>query len=494
MVTDGTALLEAAGVEKAFGATRALKGLDFRLKAGEIHALIGGNGAGKSTFIKILAGIHDADGGSIIIAGRPLDGAARSLLSFIHQDAGLVPTMTVAENFGLIAGFPGRFGVVNDRALRATARSALEELGVAIDPSAVVSTLSTADRAMVAIARAVRTPARVLVLDEPTANLPASDVARLWEIVRAFAARGVGIVYVTHRLKEVFQYCDRVTVVRDGVTRAQLDPASLDERELAQLVTGTRAAAAPAGRGSPVAAAEPVLQVTGLTTALVRDVTFEVRPGEILALTGLRGTGQDEVAERLFGLVAGAGEITVAGRPVPLRSPAEALAAGIAHISGDRGQTLARGLSITENVLLNPRFTHARSWITRRAREQAVARAAVTRFAISPPDETAPVGSLSGGNAQKVVIARAEQADPRILVLHEPTSGVDVGARAEFYDVVRARCAGGMAVLLVSSDYEEVEMLADRVLVFADGRVVQTIAGSDITESAVAGAAMGVRR
>lgn len=487
-------LLEASGVEKRFGATQALSGLDFVLRPGEIHALVGGNGAGKSTFIKVLAGIYESDGGTIRIADEPLEDTNRSWISFIHQDTALVPSMSVAENFGLVAGFPRTLGVVRERILKKKTKDALSSLGVDVDPSATVSDLSAADRAMVAIARSIQLPVKILVLDEPTANLPSADVERVWEIITRLAHLGTGIIYVTHRLKEVFEYCDTVTVVRDGRARAHTAPKSMSEGELAHLVAGSRLEAVEnrSKARQPDLEDDPVIEFKDASTLSLAGVSFGVSRGQVVALTGLRGAGQDELAEWVFGLRPGTGVIAIDKKPIAISTPADALAAGIAYVSGDRSLTVARELTVTENILMNPRYTRARGWVTRSRRERPIVQAAVAQFGIVPGDPNIPVGALSGGNAQKVVLARSDQADPRVMVLHEPTAGVDVGARADFYEVVRQRCAQGAAALLVSSDYEEVETLADIVHVLVDGVVVSTLVGRDITEARIAQEAMGM--
>ncbi|WP_198169644.1 sugar ABC transporter ATP-binding protein [Agromyces laixinhei] len=485
-----TPLIRAEQVSKRFGHIEALRDLEFTLRAGEIHALLGGNGAGKSTFIKILAGIHHPDSGSINVEGEPLDARTRAKIAFIHQDAGLVPTLTVAENFGLVAGFPSKLGLVNESALRETVRAALTSLGLDISPNALVSELSPAEKSMVAISRAIELSARVLVLDEPTANLPAAEVETIWEVLRELASRGVGIVYVTHRLKEVFELCDQVTVLRDGATRAEAQVSSLSKRQLIEWISGRDAAFTktefrPGG-------SEPLLRVEGLDIGTDSPVSFAVMPGEVLAITGLQGAGQDEIAARLFGLSEGAGHIELDGQVSKVRSPNEALKLGIGYISGDRSETIARSLSVSENVLLNPEFTPVNSWFTRVREERSVVMRSIEQFDIRPPVPSAHAGSLSGGNAQKLVMARTQLALPKLLVLHDPTAGVDVGARSDFYNYIHEICDSGTAVLLVCSDYDEVQTLAHRVMVIFDGRMQPDLVGDDITEATVAQVAMGV--
>jgi ribose transport system ATP-binding protein len=482
-----SALVRAVGVVKDFGATRALAGLDLTLEPGEIHALVGRNGAGKSTFIKILSGLHDPDSGVVEVGGEPL-ARARHQLAFIHQDLGLVESMSVADNFGLVAGFGSRV-VVPDRRLQRETAASLAALGVAIDPRTPVSALPVSDRTLVAVARALHLDARAVVLDEPTASLPAADVERLLAALRRLRDRGVGVLYVSHRLAEVRALADRITVLRGGVAALTVRPEETSEAQLAASIMGAAVVRAQRERRAP--RPEVALRVRGLVADGAGPLDLEVRAGEVLGCAGLRGAGQGTLGRALYGLCDWRGEAEVGGAPYRAASPADALAAGVAWVGGDRGQSVARPLSVTENLLLNPRHTAQRGWRVSPRRERASAGRLIRRYRIAAPGPDGLVSTLSGGNAQKVVLARALEAGPRVLLLEEPTAGVDVGARAEFYRLINDACAAGLAVVLASSDEEEVCEMSDRVLVFGRGTVREELAGAQVTVERVAAAAMG---
>ena len=486
-----TPLLQVEGASKRFTATLALDRLDFDVGAGEIHALLGQNGAGKSTLIKILAGVYPPSAGRILWRGRPVvPGAERLPIAFIHQDLGLVESMTVAENVALQAGYrragglPG--GLIDWAATAAAAAVALAAMGSRIDPAARVVTLSAADRSIVAIARALAVQADLLVLDEPTAALPEADVARLLATLERLRARGIGMIYVTHRLDEVFRIADRVTVLRDGrlVTSssvAETSPGDLVRNIVGHAVAAATIAAAPSG--------PPLLTLAGLVVAqqnagLVGPVSLSAAAGEVLALVGLRGAGHHAVGRAIFGAAPRrAGRLTLAGRALAPADPAAAMAAGIGFVSSRRGEeSLAAAMTVQENLYVNPRARGGGGLHPiRRVRERADATLALARFSVRPPDPSRPIATLSGGNQQKVVVARWMEARIRLLILEEPTIGVDVGSKAEIYRDLNAALAAGMAVLLISSDFEEVAAIAHRALVFSRGAVVAEVARAAIS-------------
>ncbi len=487
-------LLEMAGLVKRFTATLALDHVDFDVRRGEVHALLGQNGAGKSTLIKILAGVYGADAGEIRFAGRPVRPGAEALpIAFIHQDLGLVEWMSVAENVAILAGYPrGLGGLVSWRGVRARAADALAVMGSGLDPDAPISSLPAAERSLVAIGRALAVKSDVLVLDEPTAALPEADVERLLATLRRLRASGIGIVYVTHRLDEVFRIADRVTVLRDGRRLATLATRDTDPAALVRMIVGRSLADAFA---QPVAPAERrTLDVESLVAGGAGPATFSVRAGETLGLVGLRGAGHHTIGRALFGQTPiASGRIRLDGAPVSPRSAAEAMALGIGFVSSRRGvEGVAANLAVRENVFLNPAATGTRVLgLIPRAAEDERAWAAARRFSIKTASVDEPVATLSGGNQQKVVLARWMEADVRLLILEEPTIGVDVGAKADIYRLIQRSQEKGLAVLLISSDFEEVERVCHRALVMSRGRVAAEIPRETLTAAELTAAAAG---
>jgi ribose transport system ATP-binding protein len=493
---DGQAppVLSVRGLCKRFGGTLALDGVDFDLHAGEVHALLGQNGAGKSTLIKILAGVHRADAGGISIRGRVADPEAGPLpIAFIHQDLGLVDGMTVAENVALATGYPRRFGLIAWGAAREAARAALAEVAHEIDPETRVGDLPAAEKALVAIARGLAIRASVLVLDEPTAALPAADVERLLSALGRLRAKGAAILYVTHRLDEVARIADRVTVLRDGRRVRTVAAAGLAHGDLVLDIVG-RALVAEDRAGAPAPGAA-LLAVEGLCAEGAGPVSFALGAGEVLALVGLRGAGHHAVGRALFGaLPCDAGRVTLGGAPLPADGPASAMRRGVGFVSSRRAEeSLAATLSLRENLYLNPTATGRPAFaLASGAGEEARSRAAVARFSIRPAAPDNPIGTFSGGNQQKAVLARWFEAGSKLLILEEPTIGVDVGAKAEIYALLGAALAQGMGVLLISSDFEEVARLCHRALVFNRGVVAAETSGDALTASSLTALAGGV--
>jgi ribose transport system ATP-binding protein len=476
-------LLQTAGLSKRFTATLALDSVDFEVRRGEVHALLGQNGAGKSTLIKILAGVYPADAGHVLFDGEPVrHGTGHAAIAFIHQDLGLVDGMTVAENIAVTAGYPRRLGAISWRGVRAAGARALALMGSRLDPDTRVGGLTAAEKSIVAIARALAVDCALLVLDEPTAALPEADVAHLLDALRRLRDRGIGIVYVSHRLDEVFRIADRVTVLRDGrkvrtAAVAEISPASLVFDIVGRALDQSFVPASPAvGR--------PVLEVEHLVVGAAGPVSFAVAPGEVLGLVGLRGAGHDMIGRAVFGAVPrDGGTIRLDGQAPDLGSPAAAMAARIGFVSSKRGEeSLAATMTVRENLFLNPTLTGMPLLAANRpSREVPAARRLVHRFSIRPGDPERVVATLSGGNQQKVVVARWLDARIRLLVLEEPTTGVDVGSKAEIYALLREALAAGMGVLLVSSDFEEVERICHRALVFDRGRLSAEIPRQSLT-------------
>jgi ABC-type sugar transport system ATPase subunit len=459
------ALLEMRGIRKRFGGVEALKGVDFSVEAGEVHALVGENGAGKSTLMKILSGALAPDGGEVWLDGRRLrlgsvPEARRQGIAMVYQELNLASNLSVAENL-----FLGRLSpLVAWQDLRRRAHALLEGLGLDIPPEAPVSTLAVGQQALVAVAQALGQEARVLVFDEATAALSAQEVQRLFRLVEELRNRGLGVVWISHRLEEVFRLANRVTVLRDGQRVATLPLLGLRPEALVELMVGRRGETAPtpppSQEGPPIR-----LEVQGEG---LEPLELLLRPGEILGLAGVVGSGRSAVLEALFGL---RGEGRVDGTPI--RTPVEAVRRGIFLVPADRKtQGLVLGLSARANISLAVLPGLAPSGLIFSAREAALAQRWFRALEIRPPDPERPTGAFSGGNQQKLVLAKALATQPRLLLLDEPTRGVDVGARQEIYALLAAWAREGVAQVVSSGDTEELLLLCHRVLVFRKGRVV----------------------
>ncbi|MEU6911730.1 sugar ABC transporter ATP-binding protein [Streptomyces olindensis] len=486
-------LVRVRGLGKRFGGTVALTGVDLDVHAGSVLALLGPNGAGKSTLIKILAGVHQADAGQITVAGHPLGSPATSRsMSFIHQDLGLVDWMTVAENIALTTGYARRSGLISWRRTREDCVGALRIVAGHLDPDAPVSALAPADRSLVAIARALAARARLIVLDEPTARLPAADSARLFRVLHDLRARGHAVLYVSHRLDEVYQVADTFAVLRDGrlVSHGRLAGHS-PARLVRDIVGEEEEPAAHRPAGVP-ARAPAVLTLDGVRTARTGPVGLELAAGEVLGLVGLSDAGHTDLGRALAGagpLLGGRAQLH--GRPYHPRTVAEAVARGVGFVPGDRlREGCLAELTVRENLLANPRAGGgpAPRWIGPR-RERARAAALIDRFSVRPRDTEAPVATLSGGNQQKVMIGRWLRADLRLLILEEPTAGVDVGAKAAIHRLLREALEAGLAVLLLSTDFEEVVSVCRRTLVFVRGAVTAELSGPALTVAGLTRAA-----
>jgi ribose transport system ATP-binding protein len=503
------------GITKRFAGAAALDAVDFALAAGEAHALVGENGAGKSTLVKVMTGAYRRDAGAVWLDGRPVrfdtPAAAQAAgVVAVHQEVHLLRYRTVAENICL-GREPRRWGLVDWRAVRAEAERALAALGpeaasLGIDPRATLGDLGTARRQMVAIARGVSLGARVLVLDEPTSSLADREVALLYDVVRRLKASGVGVVYISHRFDELYAICDRVTVLRDG-RRVDTRPlAGLARLDLVALMLGKspdavraggatgfgRRAAAAAPNDSPGrapgGAGAPLLEAEGLRRgARLRGVSVAVRPGEIVGLAGLLGAGRSETARALFGAEpADGGEARLGGRAFAPRTPADGLAAGVAFLSEDRkAEGIIPELSVRENLTLAALPALTRAGVVSRARQRALVDRFMARLGIKARSPDQRVRELSGGNQQKVLIARCLATSPRLLLLDEPTRGVDVGAKAEIQALVAELAASGLGVLMASSELEELVEGCARVVVLRDGHSVSELAGAAVTPDAI---------
>lgn len=476
-------VLSCIGVVKHFGGTRALRGVDFTVNAGEIHALLGANGAGKSTLIKILAQVHKPDSGEIKLGGVALtEEMLGTRLSFVHQDLGLIDSMSVGENMAMAYGYPRRRGLIDWRAVNVMAGDALERLGAPLSLDRRVGELSQAEKSIVAIARALTRDIDILVLDEPTASLPEADVERLFAAVRALSASGVGVVYVSHRLDEVFKLADAATVFRDGEVVAEYRPLHVSPEQLIKDICGKTPIRRQSQGGRKSATA--VMEVSDLRIDHIGPISFTVARGEILGLAGLRGQGHEAVGRAISGIVpATSGTIRVSEADAKLQGPLDAIKVGIGFASSKRGEEgVAATMNVRENLFLNPyNFGRKAFSFLGRAAENANAAAILNRLDVRPQDPERDVTTLSGGNQQKVVLARLAGQDYRILVLEDPTMGVDVGAKAEIYKILADGAASGTTCIVISSDLDELAQICDRVLAFSAGRIVAEIGRDDLT-------------
>jgi rhamnose transport system ATP-binding protein len=500
VATGAPAVLAMRGVSKRFGATRALDGVSLELRAGEVHALVGENGAGKSTLIKIMTGIHAADDGEVLVDGSPvsLSGAAdaqRHGIAAIYQEPLIFPDLSVAEN--VFMGHRDQGRVVRWRRMCAEAQDILARLDVHLDPRMPASGLPVAAQQAIEIAKAISLDARVLIMDEPTAALSAHEVERLFRQVRRLRDAGVAVLFISHRLDEVLSIADRITVLRDGrhisTSDSTADSGGVTEAQLISAMVGRDVAEFFARTEHH--AGEVVLRVRDLgRTGVFSGVSFDVRAGEVLGLAGLVGAGRTDVALALFGVApAEAGAVELDGEPLAVTSPGHALAHGIAYLSEDRRHV---GLSLTQSVTANVTLPALRRYTSRlglvdRAAERRVADGFRERLGIRTPGLSQPVGLLSGGNQQKTMLAKWLNMEPRVLILDEPTRGIDVGAKAEVHQLVDGLARDGMAVVLISSDLPEVLAMSDRVLVMREGRQMGLFDRAEATEERVMTAAVG---
>jgi ABC-type sugar transport system ATPase subunit len=490
-------ILALTGISKSFPGVRALSEISFDVRPGEVHALLGENGAGKSTLIKIMSGVYQPDAGSMALDGRPVafgspQEAQAAGITTIYQELLLFPELSVAENIFMGHAPKGHIGAIDWRTMRERARELLASLDIRdLDVTQLVGSLSVGNRQRVEIAKALSHNARVLIMDEPTAALTEHDVERLFAIVRLLRARGVGIIYISHRLEEVFLLADRVTVLRDGEFVATKRVTETDHGDLVEMMVGRRIDAlfpkAEAKLGETVLELGEVVR-----KPMTRGITLALCAGEILGIAGLVGSGRSELAEIIFGITpAESGTIRVDGRVVTIRSPSDAKHLGIAYVPEDRGrQGLVRPMSIFENVsLASLARVSRRSFIDRRA-EAGLAEESVQQFRIRASGISQIVGKLSGGNQQKVGLSKWLATNPRILIMDEPTRGIDVGAKAEIHRLMSELAGKGMAILMISSELPEVLGMSDRVLVMRAGSIVAEFTRSEATQAKVAAAMM----
>lgn len=486
--------IEFRAISKDFPGVRALDGVSFSIRAGEIHALMGENGAGKSTLLRILGGDHVPESGATIVAGAEVDldsphAALAHGIRVIYQEPNLVPRVTVAENL-FIGRLPRRGLVLDRRKLNAMAEVEIERLGATFAPDDVLADLSTAQRQMVEIGKALAANARILALDEPSSSLSSREVDQLFDVLRRLRDDDVAVIYVSHRIAEVMTLSDRITVLRDGSHVGTVETPASSEQELIRMMVGrdvgglfTREARTE-GRA--------MLEVNGLTTERISEVTFTVHASEVVGVAGLMGSGRSALARAIYGLdPITAGSVLVDGQEVRISKPGDAIGAGVALCPEDRKRdALVLQRSVAENVALTTQRRFSHFGYIDRGREAQLVDGYVRDLRIKTPHRDVPVVNLSGGNQQKVVLARSLAMEPSVLILDEPTRGIDIGAKSEIYALIEELAESGMAILLISSELIEVMGLADRIIVMRDGMMTGEIAGATATEEGILTLAM----
>ena len=497
-------LLQLRGITKRFRGVTALNNVDFTLRGGEIHALLGENGAGKSTLIKVLTGVHQPDAGTITLRGDVIAPAApkdaeRAGISTVYQEVNLIPALTVAENI-MLGRQPGRFGFVNWKEMRREARAALGRLAIECDVDAELGSLSVAMQQMVAIARALDLQSHLLVLDEPTASLDEKEVADLFRIMRQLRKNGLGVVFVTHFLDQVYAMSDRITVLRNGQLVGEYLTKELPRLSLVSKMLGREVqdeAGRPAGAAAETGGtttAPVMLETRGLgRTGAIQPVNFTLHKGEVTGLAGLLGSGRTETARLLFGLDrADCGEILLHGQPASITSPRDAVQLGIAFCSEDRKtEGILPNLSVRENLIVALQAKRG-AWRTlSRAEQEKLCTHYIAALRIKTADAETPIKNLSGGNQQKVLLARWLATQPELILLDEPTRGIDVGAKAEVHHIMNELTSQGMAIIMISSDMPEIMAMSDRVLVMREGRQMGIFTREEATQEKILTAAMG---
>ncbi|MBC7993636.1 MAG: sugar ABC transporter ATP-binding protein [Rhizobacter sp.] len=488
--------VEFIDLRKAFGPVQVLHGVSFALQPGRVVGVLGENGAGKSTLMKILAGYEQLSGGEMRINGQPMSfsgsRAAEAVgIVLIHQEFNLADDLTIAQNIFL--GHEKKKGwLLDDDAMRAESARVLQQVGLNTDPDTPVKHLIVAEKQLVEIARALARKARLLIMDEPTATLTPGETERLFALMAQLKADGVTLLYISHKLDEVERVTDEVIVMRDGRFVAREDTAKLSRQQMAQLMVGRELADLYPPKEAPPAGTQPLLEVKQLTVpGWAQDISFDVRPGEILGFAGLVGAGRTELFEGLLGLRPCTGQIEIDGQPVRLRNPREAADHGLTYLSEDRkGKGLHVGFGLRENLTLMALSRYARPWL-RPAQEQRALREAVDTFGIRTGNLDAPASSLSGGNQQKLALAKVLHPNPRVVVLDEPTRGVDVGAKRDIYFLIQRLAQEGLAVIVVSSELMELIGLCHRVVVMRAGRLQATLDATHLTEEELIAHATG---
>ncbi len=491
-------MLSARNISKSYAGVHALKSASFELRAGEVHALIGENGAGKSTLIKIFTGAVEADSGELIVNETPVNTNspqhARSLgIAAIYQQPALFPELTVAENIAFGMERKGLWSPINWRSRRQIAENLLAQVGAKINPEALASELSMPQQQLVEIARSLGAEAKILIMDEPTASLSEAETQNLFRVIRELRTRGVGIIYISHRLEELPVIADRVTVLRDGETIATKQMADVDRHELIRLMVGRELSAVFPKR--PVTLGETVFELKNLSSAEagVENINLTIRSGEILGLAGLVGAGRTELARTVFGLTpADEGDILLNGLSLKINNPSEAIAHGIAYVPEDRRRHgVVLELPISQNMTLSSLSKISNSGAINFAQEREISKEYVEKLGVKTPAIFASVSTLSGGNQQKVALSRWLATEPKVLILDEPTQGIDVGAKSEIHSLMCDLAERGMAILMISSELPEVLGMSDRIAVMHGGKIVGILDREEATQQNVLSLALG---
>jgi ribose transport system ATP-binding protein len=496
----GGPVLAARRISKSFGDVQILFSVDFDVRPGEVHALMGENGAGKSTLVKILSGFEQPTSGQILLDGKevvlPPNGEAEALgVVVIHQELNLAEHLTVAENLFLGRELT-RGGFLQRAEMRRRSREILDSLGLSLSETASIRHLSIADRQMVEIAKAISRDARILFMDEPTAVLSPAETGVFFEQVRRLRDKGVGIVFVSHKLDEVMALSDRVTILRDGQWIATHPASDLDGDSIAQLMVGRELKSLYPNKQEPDVDEAVVLSVKDVSTPYVKSASFDLRKGEILGFSGLIGSGRTELMEAIVGLVPRThGEIALRGRPLPLRSVDEAFAAGIAYMTKDRkGKGLLLTAPMTPNLTLSSLSRHVSHGFLKPASEAKAMDVAMRKFDVRVRDENVLAGRMSGGNQQKLLLAKTMEVDPDIVIIDEPTRGVDVGTKQQIYHFIAALAREGKSIIVISSEMPEIIGLATRVIVMREGSIVGELEGDEINEQDIMRYSAGLKK
>ena len=489
--------IEMKGINKSFGSNQVLKDAGFFLKDGEVHALMGENGAGKSTLMKILTGVYTKDSGTVIVDGEEVtyktpQEAEKAGIVFIYQEINALFDLTVEENMFMGKEITKKFGVCDKKAMREKAKEVMDKVGVSIPVDAVMSDLSVGQQQMIEICKALMVDAKVIIMDEPTAALTESETEGLFKVINQLREKGVSIVYISHRMEEIFALCDRITILRDGQYIDTKEIKDLTMDDVVQMMIGREIGERFPSRDSKIG--DVVLKVEGLTSGkLFHDVDFEVRAGEVLGVAGLMGAGRTEIMQAIFGnLKKDSGKIYINGEEVTIKNPRHAIKAGIGFVTEDRKtEGLLLEKSIAENIEIANLGKVSKGGVLKKEKQDEIVKKGIDEFRVKCFGPWHECNNLSGGNQQKVVLAKWVYTDPKILILDEPTRGVDIGAKKEIYDVINDLVAKGVAVIMVSSELPEVLGMSDRIMVIREGEVRGIIDGKKADQAKIMTLATG---